>query len=195
MVNSSGAISTIAGGGGSTGEGAPATLARLYNPRGIAVDASGNLFIAESHRVRKVAPDGLISTVAGNGTGSYNYLTGTGDAGPALSAYFGDVWGVAVDTLGNLFIADMTEHNIRKVTASGTISRFAGGSAVLGDISGFSGDGGPAIKARLLWPRGVAVDTAGNILIADAGNNVIRKCSMPDLNKSVQDPTMIRFVP
>ena len=161
-------ITTVAGNGtsGFSGDGGPATSAELDYPTGVAVDSAGNLFIADTFnaRIRKVTPAGAISTVAGNGT-----LGFSGDGGPATSAELRLPDGVAVDSAGNLFIADETNNRIRKVTAAGTISTVAGNGT-----AGFSGDGGPATSAELFQPAGIAVDSAGNLFIAD-GSNRIRK--------------------
>jgi hypothetical protein len=129
------------------------------------VDASGNLFIADytNHRVRKVDVTGTITTVAG-GTQGF-----CGDGGPAISACLNYPAGVAVDAAGNLYIAERSNHRVRKVDASGTISTFAGSSA------GFCGDGGPATSACLLDPIGVTVDTAGQLIIAEYSGGRIRK--------------------
>jgi uncharacterized protein (TIGR03437 family) len=166
-VTPTGTITTVAGTGadGSGGDGGLATSALFSHPSGVAVDNAGNLFIADymNNRIRKVTPAGTISTVAGNGTEGYN-----GDNIPATSA---ELWlpiGVAVDSAGNLFIAELTGYRIRKVTPAGIISTVAGnGSPGYND--------GPATSAGLNFPTGVAVDGAGNIFIADRGNNFIRK--------------------
>ena len=158
-----GIITTVAGDGtsGFSGDGGPATSASLYFPSGVAVGASGNLFIADSsnHRVRQVdAATGIITTVAGDGTTGFS-----GDGGPATSARLSDPYGVAVDASGNLSIADRSNHRVRRVDgATGIITTVAGDGAV-----GFSGDGGPATSARLNFPLGVAVDVSGNLFIAD----------------------------
>jgi sugar lactone lactonase YvrE len=165
----SGVISTVAGNGtaGFSGDGGPATSAQLYNPYGVAVDTAGNLFIADAtnNRVRKVTPGGVISTVAGNGTGGYS-----GDGGPATAAQLYSPTGVAVDTAGNLFIADPGNYRVRKVTPGGVIGTVAGNG-----YQGHSGDGGPATAAQLYYPYGVAVDTAGDLFIADTNNYRVRK--------------------
>ena len=164
-----GIITTVAGDGpqGDSGDGGQATSAQLSNPSGVAVDAAGNLYIADSgnHRIRKVAANGIITTVAGNG--SYGY---SGDGGRATSAQLAAPWGVAVDAAGNLYIADTNNGVIRKVAASGIITTVAGNGS-----HGYSGDGGPATSAQLNSPSGVAVDAAGNLYIADYGNYRIRK--------------------
>ena len=170
-VNSStGIITTVAGNGspGSGGDGGPATAASLNYPVGVAVDSGGNLYITEffGHRVRKVSSaTGLISTYAGNGTQAFG-----GDGGAATAASLDSPWGVSVDPVGNLYIADSGNNRIRKVTAAtGVISTIAGSS------SGFSGDGGLATAATLADPTDVCVGGDGNFYIADFGNNRIRK--------------------
>jgi sugar lactone lactonase YvrE len=169
MVNPAGVISTVAGNGtaGFSGDGGPATGAMLDEPFGIAVDGSGNLYIADynNNRIRKVTPDGLISTVAGTGTEGYN-----GDGGAATSAELFHPYSVAVDGSGNLYIADSANNRIRKVTPAGAISTVAGNGT-----AGYSGDGGDATSAQLWVPLGVAVDSNGNLYIADNYNNTIRK--------------------
>ena len=167
-VDTAGGIATVAGTGdrGFSGDGGPATAARLDRPVGVAVDRAGNLFIADrgNYRVRKVDSAGVITTVVG--TGRFGF---SGDGGPAVNAQLYEPSGVAVDDAGNLFIADRVDNRIRKVDSSGVISTIAG----MGE-EGFSGDGGPAIAARLHRPVGVAVDGAGNVFIADSGNGLIR---------------------
>ncbi|MGD0784340.1 MAG: Ig-like domain repeat protein [Sedimentisphaerales bacterium] len=164
-------ITTIAGNGtwGFSGDGGQATLAKLSNPTGIAMDAQGNLFIADegNNRIREVnLSTGVISTVAGNGTQGYS-----GDNGPATAASLNGPSGVAVDASGNLLIADFGDNRIRKVNLStGVISTVAGNGT-----QGYSGDNGPATAASLNGPSGVAVDASGNILIADWGDNRIRE--------------------
>jgi sugar lactone lactonase YvrE len=171
LIIGPGHIATQAGSGvlGYSGDGGPAASAELSYPTGVAVDASGNLYIvdADNNRIRKVtASTGIITTVAGNGTAGYS-----GDGGPATSAELDTPFGVAVDASGNLYIVDVNNDRIRKVTAStGIITTVAGNGTF-----GYSGDGGAAISAELYTPLGVAVDASGNIYIADSGNNRIRK--------------------
>jgi sugar lactone lactonase YvrE len=168
-VGLSGIISTVAGNGtqGFSGDGGPATSASLSYPAGVAVDAAGNLYIGDTynHRIRNVTPSGNISTVAGNGTQGFS-----GDGGPGTGAALYQPMGVAVDTAGNLYIADYANCRIRKVTPSGTITTVAGNGSW-----GFSGDGGPATNGSLSGPAGLAVDAAGNLYVADTNNNRMRK--------------------
>jgi uncharacterized protein (TIGR03437 family) len=171
---SSGVITTVAGNGthGFSGDNGPATSAQLNfgnggYPNGIAVDSAGNLYIADSGnaRIRKVS-NGVITTVAG--AGGYGSL---GDNGPATSAYLNQPQGIAVDSAGNLYIADWQDNRIRKV-ANGVITTVAGNGT-----RGYSGDNGLATTAQLAYPQGVAVDSAGNLYIADTSNSRIRKVS------------------
>src|SRR5437867_370527 len=172
-VTPDGIITTVAGSGtgGFSGDRGPAVSAQLNFPYSVAVDASGNLFIADTlnHRIRKVTPDGIITTVAGSGTGGFS-----GDRGPAISAQLNSDWRGAVDGSGNLFIADTLNHRIRKVTPDGIITTVAGSGT-----GGFSGDRGPAISAQLNSPYSVAVDASENLFIADTLNHRIRKVT-PD---------------
>jgi sugar lactone lactonase YvrE len=152
------------------GDGGKASDAALDVPLGVAVDTVGNLYIADTRnsRVRKVSRDGVIITVAGNGTSGYS-----GDGGPATSAQLRSPAGLAVDASGNLYIADSLDNRIRKVSTDGTITTVAG----RGDFNPPLGDGGPATSAALAGPLGVAVDTGGNLYIADTSFFVIRKVS------------------
>jgi uncharacterized protein (TIGR03437 family) len=174
MVAGNGNIRTIAGNGiaAFSGDGGAAASASLSGPNFVLADTSGNLFIADTanHRIRKITPDGIIHTIAGNGTVGF-----TGDGGPAIAAELETPRSVAVDASGNLYIVDNPVHTVRKVGPSGIISTFAGTPGQ----QGYAGDGGPANLALLNSPYGVAVDGAGNVLIADTGNNTIRKVT-PD---------------
>jgi uncharacterized protein (TIGR03437 family) len=166
---SNGMITTVAGNGtpGFSGDNGPATSSQLYGPRGLAVDSAGNVYIADTdnNRIRKIS-NGVISTVAGNGTMGFS-----GDNGPAASAELYLPYSIAVDSAGNLYIADPEDNRIRKV-ANGVIVTMAGGWT-----RGFSGDHGPVSGAVFNDPTGVAVDSAGNLYIADSGNNCIREIS------------------
>ena len=177
-VSPNGIISNYAGNGGagSSGDGSAATSAQLNGPQGLAVDASGNLFIADTlnAKVRKVSASGVISTVAGSGTPGYG-----GDGAAAASAQLNLPIGVAVDSSGNLYIADFGNSRVRKVSAN-NISTVAGNGS-----AGYSGDGGQAVKAQLNGPQGVAVDAAGNLYIADTENNAIREVTAGGLIATV----------
>jgi uncharacterized protein (TIGR03437 family) len=170
-VSSGGIITTVAGSGanGFSGDGGPATSASMDQPRGVAVDSSGNLFFADyyNERIRKVSSGGVITTVAGNGKFGF-----AGDGGPATSASLNSPTGVALDASGNLYIADRDNQRIRKVSASGIITTFAGNGT-----ASFSGDGGPAASAALNYPTSVAVDASGNLFIIDRENHRVRKVS------------------
>jgi len=168
-------FTTVAGNGkmGYSGDGGQATQASLRLPGAVAVGADRSLYIADtgSHRIRKVSPRGVITTVAGDGwrdgalLGRY-----AGDGGPATQASLDCPRGVAVGNDGSLYIADKHNHCIRKVTHDGVISTVAGTGR-----QGYSGDGGPAVQARLNGPCSVALGTHGELYIADTHNNCIRK--------------------
>ena len=168
-VDTSGTITTVAGTGepGFGGDEGPAEEARLNNTEGVAVDGSGNLYIADSgnRRVRRVDTAGTITTVAGNGGSGFG-----GDGGPAVMASLNHPAGVAVDGLGDLYIAESREHMIHRVDASGTITTVAGTGE-----PGFGGDGGPAVEAQFGGPVSVAVDSTGALYIADTLNRRIRR--------------------
>lgn len=170
-VASSGIISTVVGSGvaGFSGDGGPATLARLNYPIGIAFDASGNLLIADASnsRIRKVTPAGIITTIAGTGARAY-----TGDGTAATSAAINLPQDIAQDIAGNIYIADRDNHRIRKINTAGMISTVAGTG-----IWGYSGDGLPATGATLTQPNGIAVSATGDVYFTDLVNYVVRKVS------------------
>ena len=156
----------VPGVAGYSGDGSYATVAQLQGPRGVAVDASGNVYIADSRNnvVRKVTAGGTISTFAGNNTVGY-----TGDGGPATAAQLSAPGDVAVDAAGNVYIADTRNNAIRMVATSGTITTIAGNGTF-----GYTGDGGPATAAQLNRPAGIGLDATGKMYIADTRNNVVR---------------------
>ncbi|MDR3702790.1 MAG: hypothetical protein P4L56_24300 [Candidatus Sulfopaludibacter sp.] len=168
-VGASALIMTVAGNGapGDTGDGGPARLAQLNQPGACAVDSSGNLFLADTfnHRIRKVTPSGIISTVAGTGKAD-----SAADEVAASLSPLNSPQGVAVDGHGNLFISDTANHRVREVTADGVIHTIAG----LGS-SGFAGDGAAGSAAQINTPLGLLVDGAGNVYFADSLNNRIRR--------------------
>ena len=175
MVDTAGVITTVAGDGtrGFGGDGGPAVEARLLSPYGVALDAAGNLYIADTwnHRIRMVDAAGVITTVAGDGMRGSD-----GDGGPAVAARLGFPTGVALDVAGNLYIADQNDNSIRKVdSGTGVITTVAGDGSTFGF---YGGDGGPAVEAYLNSPQGVALDAAGNLYIADSDNHRIRRVTL-----------------
>jgi NHL repeat len=164
-----GTISTVVGTGdrGFSGDGGPATAAQLSLPRGIASRSNGELLVADSSnsRIRRVSPGGIITTVAG--TGAFGF---SGDGGSATAAELNRPFGVAPLPNGGFLIADVLNHRIRRVSANGTISTVAGTGT-----AGFSGDGGPAVEAKIAHPHNVAVLPDGGFLIADTGNHRVRR--------------------
>ena len=172
---SSGALTTIAGSAfpGYSGDGGPATSAHLQSPVGLAIDAQGSLYIAdaETHSIRKIA-NGVITTVAGNYT-NYPLNSGfSGDGQQATRAQLRSPRGVAVDSCGNLYIADTLNNRIRMVMTNGVISTIAGSGNP--GLPGYGGDGGPATSAQFYAPSGVAVDATGKVYVADTDNSVVR---------------------
>jgi uncharacterized protein (TIGR03437 family) len=168
-VSMNGTITTVAGTGiaGYTGDNIPGTSAELNVPSGVALDAAGNLYIADTgnHRVRKLTPNGTITTVAGNGYANYN-----GDGGPATSSSLNSPEDAVVDAAGNIYIADTGNDAIRKVSTTGIITTIAGNGN-----AGNSGNFGPATSALLNFPVGLTVDAKGDVFISDQGNDVVRK--------------------
>ncbi|MFQ6098907.1 MAG: NHL repeat-containing protein [Armatimonadota bacterium] len=168
-VSPEGSIETVAGTGacGDGGDGGPAVRARLARPRGVFVEAAGCLYIGdtENHRVRRVTPDAIISTVAGNGVEGYG-----GDGGEASAAQLAWPRGVVTTGDGCLYIADCGNSVVRAVHPDGTISTVAGTGT-----EGYSGDGGPATSAQLADPHGLALDARGDLYIAEPRNHRVRK--------------------
>jgi hypothetical protein len=176
-ITPDGVIHLIAGNGteGDRGQGGPALHAELDSPQGVAVNGQGDVFIADTYNdvVREVTPRGFISTYAGDGNPGYR-----GDNGPAGKAELSSPTGLALDSVGNLYIADSGNSVIRRVSTNGVITTVAGNVAAdqaSGGLGGFSGDNGPATSARLDSPQGIALDQAGDLFIADTFNNAIRE--------------------
>jgi len=169
-ITPDGTITTVAGSGiaGFAGDGGPATDAQLNHPTGVVVDAAGGILIADQHnyRVRRVDPNGTITTVAGTGYDGY----GLGDGGLALQTGLDLPTTLAVDAQGGILIAEMGERRVRRIDPDGTISTIAGDSG-----SGYDGDNKPATQASLNKPTGLAVTRTGDILIADQGDQRIRR--------------------
>ena len=172
-VTVDGIITTFAGTGqlGSSGDGGPAINASFNEPTGLAFDAQGNLYVADSqnNRIRKISSSGIITTAVGTGAQDFS-----GDGGQAVAASLNLPRGITIDKNGNLYIADADNNRIRKVTATGVISSIAGVN-----IDGFTGDGGQANEAQIHFPTSIGVDNAGNVFFSDTGNNRIRKIT-PD---------------
>ena len=168
-IDAAGTITVLAGTGeeGDGGDGGPAAEAQLRQPECVAVDAAGNVYVADTgnSRVRRIDATGTITTLAGTG------LRGSGgDGGPATEARLDQPECVAVDAPGNVYVADTGNSRVRKIDAAGTITTLAGTG-----LRGSGGDGGPATEAQLNYPRGVAVDAASNVYVADTGNHRVRK--------------------
>ncbi|MFE4518595.1 RICIN domain-containing protein [Kitasatospora sp. NPDC056783] len=168
-VTTDGRIATVAGTAtaGFSGDNGPSTLAQLNQARGLAADGAGTLYIADAanNRIRRITKDGRITTLAGTGVAGFS-----GNGAAASSAQLNYPLAVAVDSGGVVYFADYNNHRIRKVTADGTISTVAGTGA-----AGFSGDGGPADKAQLNLPMGMAVDSGGVVHFADYNNHRVRR--------------------
>jgi sugar lactone lactonase YvrE len=163
-------IRNFAGNGtkGFSGDGGPATEAQLNFPTGISRRPDGALYICDTgnHRVRKVARDGIITTIAGTGVGGWS-----GDGGPAIAAKLNEPYEVRFDSAGNIFWVERLNHAVRKLDPkTGIISTIAGTG-----IAGFSGDGGPAVRAQLNEPHSIGFDKADNLYICDVKNHRIRK--------------------
>lgn len=186
VIDSSGIISTFAGNRvyGYSGDGGPATAAELDGPIDLLTDASGNLYISDigNERIRKIDKNGIITTFAGNGKFAFG-----GDGGPAQNASFNDPAGMC--TCGtDFYIADEFNNRIRKINSSGIITTVAGNG-----LKGYSGDGGPAIAARLYYPVGVATDVSGNLYIVDEDNNCIRKVDAQGIISTVAGNGILGF--
>jgi trimeric autotransporter adhesin len=178
-VDNSGIITTIVGTGvlGNSGDGGPATSAQLAFPIGITFDAAGNLYIADSwnNNIRKVNTSGVITTIAGTGASGYS-----GDGGPAINATFNSLGGVSIDAAGNIYVPDGNNNRIRKISPAGTITTYMGNGT-----SGNTGNGGPPASAKVSLPAYTFMDNTGNLYIAEAGNNCIRKVNTSGIVSTV----------
>lgn len=163
-MNTSGTVSDFAGnsGNGFSGDGGPATQATLSGVSGVAADSSGNVYLIDSNRIRKVDLSGVITTVAGSGASGY-----TGDGGSALSATFNSPRGIAIDNTGNILIADQNNNAVREINTSGIIRTVAGNG-----VLGFAGDGGQAVAANLEAPYDVCFGLNGSFYVVDGSNRV-----------------------
>jgi sugar lactone lactonase YvrE len=168
-ISNTGIIAVFAGSGvaGNQGDGRAATAAQLNTPSGVAVDGTGNVYIADTrnHRIRVIASDGTIALAAGNGSEGFS-----GDGSPAVLAQLRNPTAVAADAAGNVYIADSGNFRVRKVDPDGRITTIAGSGT-----AGFSGDGGAAQNAQFGAITSLAVDKGGNLYVADSGNRRIRK--------------------
>lgn len=175
-IATDGVISTFAGTGvaGYAGDGGLATSATLNQPTTVWVDHAGVAFVADTfnYRIRAIGTTGTISTVAGNGTGGFS-----GDGGSATSASINMVYGVTGDVAGNLYLTEYNGHRVRKVSLSPSGSRTITTIAGTG-TSGYSGDGGAALSAQLMGPEGITLDSEGRVVIADTGNNRVRRIAL-----------------
>ena len=167
-ITSAGAVTTLAGSSDGYADGT-GPAAKFFGPDGVVLDATGNLYVADytNNRIRKVSPDGVVTTLAG---GTQGYADGAGTA----AQFFGPA-GIAIDGSGNLYVADTYNQRIRKITPAGVVSTLAG-SGTTGPGNGGYTDGA-ALSAQFSGPQGVAVDASGNVYVADNGNNVIREIS------------------
>ncbi|RYY27223.1 MAG: T9SS type B sorting domain-containing protein, partial [Chitinophagaceae bacterium] len=174
-IDASGLITTVIGNGtkGYSGDNGNARSAQLSLPNGMAIDKNDNIYVADpgSNTVRKITPAGIITTFAGSPGNGYS-----GDGGPATAAKFqiGSPTGLALDDCGNMYVADYSNHVIRKINPAGIISTVAGNN-----VGSVTGNGGPAISASIWFPANVAVDPSNNLYIPDAFNNTIRKVNYP----------------
>jgi uncharacterized protein (TIGR03437 family) len=186
-ISTNGTISTVAGTGvaGYNGDNIQGTSARLSSPYRVAMDPAGNLYIADpgNNRIRKLAPNGIITTVAGNGNSNF-----TGDGGLATVASLSYAEDAVIDVYGNMFIADSGNNVIRKVDLNGVITTVAGTGR-----AAYTGDGGAATQATLNLPVSIAVDPAGNIYISDQGNNVVRKVDTNGVMSTVAGSGILAF--
>ena len=192
-INPAGVITTVGGTGrvSASGDGGLATATDIY-AYWMAVARDGTIYVGDDgdgrlngyKRVRRIATNGMISTVAGTGVSAYS-----GDGGPAVAAQLKSVSGVALDANGNIYIADAEDVKIRKVAPNGIITTYAGNG-----LAGVTGDGGPALQARFNFPSGMTTDANGNLYIADTRNDKIRKVSPPPVPQvRTESPVLTSF--
>ncbi|MBI4325065.1 MAG: VCBS repeat-containing protein [Chloroflexi bacterium] len=183
-ISAAGVVTSVAGKPWSKypGEGGLATQAPLGGPTSVAVDAGGNVHVTDIgyHIVRRISPEGLLTTVAGSGAAGYG-----GDGGAATAASFHDPYGVAVDQAGNLYVADFWGHRVRRIGADGVITTIAGTGPGGEAGGGFSGDGGKATEAVLNRPKELAVDAQGNVYVVDLGNRKIRRIGVDGIIRTI----------
>jgi sugar lactone lactonase YvrE len=162
-ITPAGIVTTIAGRGPATWQDGPGNMATFFLPMGIAVDASGNLYIGDTFNncIRKITPDGLVSTLAGTNVGGFA-------DGTLATAAFARPVGLTLDAAGNIYVADMNNHRIRKITVAGVVTTFAG-TGVAGAVDGTT------TTATFNAPKAITIDVEGNFYVADAGNHIIRK--------------------
>jgi len=163
-ITPEGVVSTFAGDGTQGAANGDGASAQFKNPNNVATDSSGNVYVADSgnHLIRKITPEGVVSILAGDSTADYR-------DGEGRSAQFSFPYDVATDSSGNVYVADSNNHLIRKITAEGVVSTFAGTAGTMG------GDDGAGNVAQFRYPTGVAADSSGNVYVADYSNHLIRK--------------------
>jgi sugar lactone lactonase YvrE len=163
VINPAATVTRLAGTASLAGDSnGPGAMARFFTPIAVATDASGNVYVTDAATIRKISPDDVVSTLAGSG------IFGSND-GAGAAAQFNSPNGVALDGAGNLYVADQGNQTIRKITATGVVTTFAGTAGERGSADGTGS------AARFNFPAGVAVDSAGNVFVADLANSVIRK--------------------
>lgn len=173
-------VITLAGNGTMGSNNGTSAVARFYDPQGISVDATGNIYVADTHnlRIRKITPEGMVSTLAGYGT--IGFVDGSG-----AEAKFSQPKGITIDIMGNLYVADCDNNCIRKVSPEGMVSTLAGGTSGFADGSG--------TEAKFRFPRDIAMDVTGNIYVADTENHRIRKITSTGMVSTLAGSEMVGF--